>query len=346
MMSLHRSHLAPALLGLMVAVTLAGCAAEKPQPIPVAVVPAAAPPPPPVALAPAVIEAAGAYRAYVQRAAQMTPVFPDGASVERALAEAAAYETKQFSRGSIAYAALVALQSPNFVAGVRTYAVDPATRRDLAAKLAADPYYAQALPSAASAAGLISATLNGDAAKIRRAGELMKQAAYDVQKQKWSMGAVPQPASRLAQAKELSNRQLTAAMEESAKLRASVSGSDPTLLAVSGEAMEPPYTMAVSRGLALAALAALGEGEDEARSLSLLEEGTSASCLNLAKLNLYQCLSVAKPYYEDVFCIGQHILLDTSQCVAKAAGSPKTSAIAEAEKPPIGGAAKVSIAKP
>jgi hypothetical protein len=328
------------------AVILAGCAAEKPQPIPVAVVPAAALPPPPVTMAPAVIEAAGAYRAYVLRAAQITATFPDGASVERALAEAAAYETKQFSRGSIAYSALVALQSPNFVAGVRTYAVDPTTRRELAAKLIADPYYAQALPNAASAAGLISATLNGDAASIRHAGELMKQAAYDVQKHKWSLASVPAPAGRLAQAKELSTRQLTAAMEESAKLRASVAGTDPTLLGVTGDPMAPPYTTAVSRGLALAALAALGEGNDEAGALSLLEEGTSAACLNMAKLNLYQCLSVAKPYYEDVFCLGQHILLDTSQCVAKAAGSPKTSSIAEADKPPVGGSAKVSIAKP
>jgi hypothetical protein len=42
----------------------------------------------------------------------------------------------------------------------------------------------------------------------------------------------------------------------------------------------------------------------------------------MSKLNLYQCLSVAKPHYEDIFCMGQHVLLDTSQCVQKSAASP------------------------
>ena len=40
----------------------------------------------------------------------------------------------------------------------------------------------------------------------------------------------------------------------------------------------------------------------------------------MSKLNLNQCLSVARPYYEDVFCLGQHILIDIGQCVVKGAG--------------------------
>ncbi len=42
--------------------------------------------------------------------------------------------------------------------------------------------------------------------------------------------------------------------------------------------------------------------------------------MKMAKLNLYQCLAVAGPHYEDVFCLGQHALIDTAQCVNKAAG--------------------------
>ena len=60
----------------------------------------------------------------------------------------------------------------------------------------------------------------------------------------------------------------------------------------------------------------------------------------MSKLNLYQCLSVAKPYYEDVFCLGQHILLDTAQCVTKAAGPLPTPTIAAVTPP--GAAAMVS----
>jgi hypothetical protein len=30
---------------------------------------------------------------------------------------------------------------------------------------------------------------------------------------------------------------------------------------------------------------------------------------------------VAKPHYEDVFCLGQHIMIDTGMCVIKASGA-------------------------
>ena len=49
----------------------------------------------------------------------------------------------------------------------------------------------------------------------------------------------------------------------------------------------------------------------------LLGENDGPQCLGMTKLNLYQCLSVAKPYYEDVFCLGQHVLMDTGQCIGK-----------------------------
>jgi hypothetical protein len=40
----------------------------------------------------------------------------------------------------------------------------------------------------------------------------------------------------------------------------------------------------------------------------------------MSKLNLYQCLAVAKPHYEDVFCLGQHIMIDTGACLMKGVG--------------------------
>ena len=52
-----------------------------------------------------------------------------------------------------------------------------------------------------------------------------------------------------------------------------------------------------------------------------LAGSASAMCLNMGKLNLYQCLAVAKPHYEDVFCLGQHVMIDTGMCVLKASGA-------------------------
>ncbi|MGA9657675.1 MAG: hypothetical protein WBQ60_01040, partial [Asticcacaulis sp.] len=80
-----------------------------------------------------------------------------------------------------------------------------------------------------------------------------------------------------------------------------------------------PYSEAINRGLTIAALAILGEGGPERSSalISLLNDGSGPQCLSMSKLMLYQCLAVAKPHYEDVFCLGQHVLMDTGQCIGK-----------------------------
>ena len=76
------------------------------------------------------------------------------------------------------------------------------------------------------------------------------------------------------------------------------------------------------RSLAVAALAALGYADDNsiAQVTPILSDPASATCLNMSKLNLYQCLAVARPHYEDVFCLGQHAMMDTGRCMIKAAG--------------------------
>ena len=270
----------------------------------------------------------------MQRVSTISPTFANGDAVQQSVVVAAAYEQKQFLKGMIAYGALVALQDANFVAGVRTYGVDPVQRKSMAAKLAADPNYAAALPGAASAAGLVVSALNADGAKIRSLGAQVKQAAYDVQHQAWSKANIPDAPGRLARAKALSASPVLPPEEETKKLALAVRGSEAPgapLIAVSGSPVSAPFTPAVSRSLAIAAIAALGEGGEGSEALmqGLSEETSGGFCLNMAKLNLFQCLAVAKPYYEDVFCLGQHILIDTGQCVAKAAGpAPVTTATA------------------
>jgi hypothetical protein len=307
------------------ALVLSGC--ESPAPLPPAVIPPHAAAPPPVSLSGHVVEAASLYHMYMQRAAQITPSFVNGPQIEDSLNAGENYEAQQLSRGVIAYGALVALQDTNFVAGVRTYAVDPDGRRSLAARLVSDPNYVSVLPGAASAAGLVITTLNADSSRVRGAGELVKQFAYDVQHQAWSKKDVIDPLGRLARAKAESSAQMTPVPDDVEQLKTAVTGADGKLasqtISVSGAPSAPPYTPVVTRALAVAALAALGEGGDEndAQVESLLNESSGGFCLNMSKLNLYQCLAVAKPWYEDVFCLGQHVLIDTGQCVAKEAGT-------------------------
>jgi len=96
---------------------------------------------------------------------------------------------------------------------------------------------------------------------------------------------------------------------------------------VSGERRrQPPYPPVVTNALALAALAALGAAGENARAntVALQVEPTSQNCLNESKLNLYQCLAASRPSYEDMFCVGRHIVRDLATCTRAAALPPAT----------------------
>ena len=308
-----------------VSVVAAACAAllaasceSAPPPPP----PAPPPPPPPaVALNSGVAEAAAVYLAYMRDAASISASFTDAAMVQDAVRRAASYEPTQLAHGMVAYAAVLALQSPEYVAGVRQYSVNPEQRAELVRQITSDPAYAAQLPGAEHAAGLIAAQLQADGQSVYRAGEAVKQAAYDVQHQRWSREAVPNREERLERARTLSATRLNPSLDESARLlQAGLNGAG--LPVVSARA-EPPYTEAVIRGLAIAALATLGAAGEDARATTdaLMVENSGSYCLNFSKLNLMQCLAAARPHYEDVFCLGQHILMDTGQCVVESAGA-------------------------
>jgi hypothetical protein len=249
------------------------------------------------------------------------------------------------------------------VASVRTFAVDPAQRQQVINQLIADPAYAIGFKGSDTAAGLIIDTLNTDGLKVYTAGKAVKQAAYDVQHAAWSKTTVLDRDGRLAYAKTMSATPGLADSADVTLLQQASTGAVPLILAppappaatpvalpaaapVAGStaiptvaappavtsavtpaagprSAPPPYKPLVVRGLAVAALAALGAAGDNnlATIDAIMLEPTSAMCLNMAKLNLYQCLAVSKPHYEDVFCLGQHIMIDTGMCVIKASGA-------------------------
>ena len=287
-----------------------------------------APETPPVVLSGPALEAASAFRAYEKQAALISPAFTSGASVEQSLAVGSAYEPKQLSRGEIAYAALIALQDPTFVSAVRIYAKDPGQRRDLAARIEQDPRYAVAFDGSANAAGLIVATMASEAGRIQTAGAAVKQSAYTVQHSAWSKSKIIDPAGRLAQTKARSAAIMASVPEDVTLLRASEGvGEDANAaqaLGVHGQPIAGPYEPVVTRGLAVAALAVLGAGGDDndAAVETVMTAPENGACLNLSKLNLYQCLAVAGPWYEDVFCLGEHALKETAQCLVKETATP------------------------
>lgn len=304
----------PALL-----VALAAACAEAPPKV-------VAPPPPAaptVSLSPRLIELASAYRHYVANTTAIAPGFMDGEAVATSLRTGAQYEPQQLAKGAIAYGAVVALQDRAFVEGVRIYSKDPTQRRQVAYEILKDPAYAVGLSGSASAAGLVIAALGNDAQKLYDNGKAIKQAAYDIQKQPWSKAEVAAREARLANAKSISAAVMSGDVTETARLQqASATGG---LGAPPASAAAPPYTPTVVRALAVAALAVLGEAGDANVStvMGLVTEPNVGMCMNMSKLNLYQCLAVARPHYEDVFCLGQHAMMDTGRCMIRATGLPE-----------------------
>ena len=304
---------------LVFAAGLAGCESAAPPPAPPAPPPLAVnPPPPPVLLPRSIVELASVYEADTQRVSAVDPAeFTNGDRVAAALKNAEGYETEQFQKGQAAYGAIVALQDPTFVATLREFAKDPQRRSQVANALMADPSYVATLKGADSAAGLVISVFSETGKKMIAQGGRIQQAAYDVQHQSWSKADVIDRPGRLALAKSLSNERQQAV--EVATLRLDQNAKGASAMGLAAPPVAPPYTPLVARALAVAAMAAIGEGGDEysPQLTALLNDPTVGQCLHLAKLNLYQCLSVAKPHYEDVFCLGKHAVGDTGQCVMK-----------------------------
>jgi len=327
MPSTTRTRAALTAIAVVVATVLASCSTPPPAPPVVAAPPA----PPPITLSSTIVERASAFRGYMQRVGAINAHFENGEQIQSSLKIAVAYEPKRFLSGATSYAAVLALQDPAYVAAVRTFAVDPTQRQQVINQLIADPAYAVGFKGSDTAAARIIDTLNADGLKVYTGGKAVKQAAYDVQHSPWSKATVLDRDGRLAYAKTMSATPGLADSADVALLQQAWSNPAPPPLVLAPDAVAPaaprsappPYKPLVIRGLAVAALAALGAAGDNnlATIDAVMAEPASAMCLNMAKLNLYQCLAVSKPHYEDVFCLGQHIMIDTGMCVIKASGA-------------------------
>jgi hypothetical protein len=286
-----------------------------------------APPPPPppaaaVGLPSRLVADATAYQAYIQYVTTLSPDFSTGLGVSQALKASAAYQPEAFIRGAVAYAAVAALEDAGFVRELRAAGNSPENRRLMVGYIMADPAYVFLFKGSDRAAGLAKEALGTPALRLYAQGEVITKAAYAVQHQSWSKEEVIDRTGRLAAVKAAAATPFaTPPSDKMSTIQQAASGVAP--LTISAPPAKPPYTPLVARALQVAAIAALGEATDEAyeRMVAVTQESHTDTCLNMAKLNLYQCLAVAKPNYEDIFCIGQHVMQDTGACMARNTGA-------------------------
>jgi hypothetical protein len=243
---------------------------------------------------------ASAFESFMRHARRIDPAFGGPADVAQALQTGAAHEPRELEAGMVAYAALAALQEPRFAAAAR------AGGADLARRIAADPQAALTLAGAEAAEARASGALYAEGEALSGEGAKIKRASYSVQRQAWAKAKVPDAAGRLSRVKRLSSEAYQPAREDAEALQASLAGA---------ERRPGAASPLVARSLALAALSAAGETR---QGQGLMSEPRTASCLHMAKLNLYQCLASAGPHYEDIYCLGQHAMIDPGQCVVEA----------------------------
>lgn len=286
--------------GIAAALALAGCAGK-------ALVSATSPAP----KASAEVEArARAFESFTRKAQAIDPQFSGPSAVARALEVGAGYEPQQLEAGVIAFAALAALQEPRFVAGVRAAAKGKTGRRDLIQRISARPEAALELAGGKLAAGRANAALLRQVGPMIETGRAVKKASYTIQRQAWAKGDTADPAGRLSRVKQISRAGYRPGEGDGARLQRALADGGRK-----GSGASP----AVARGLAAAAMVALGE---PGRANALMKEPKSGMCIRVAKLNLYQCLASAKPYYEDVYCLAAHAMIEPGECVT-AAAEPK-----------------------
>lgn len=302
---------------------------------PVVEAPPPPPPPPPpagpVGMPDQMIDDAAAYFGLVRRVAATPPGFSSAENVATALRNGGAYEPKEFLRGAVAYAAIAALKDQDFVTALRNAGNTPENREAMVRYIELNPVYLYQFKGSDHAAGYAQAALGAGALNLSATGRLIHQAAYDVQHQAWSNETIIDRPGRLTAVEAASSKGIAPAPEERATIQKAASEVEP--LAIDASPLAPPYTPIINRALQVAAIAALGEANNTAylNLASLIEDNITEECLRRAKRDLFQCLAVAKPNYEDIFCIGQHEMMDPAACLATSSGI----ALPEPPPPPL-----------
>lgn len=243
-----------------------------------------------------------------------------------AQARLAAYDADALSRGLIAYAALVAAETPAFNDGLKE-AVDAYGRDQILTNLAQNIRVAAGLPGAEAAAQSILRFAAQDAEQMRAlSGEVEAQAAAAASTD-WGRARLRNQQQRLARINQAGDPPAPAAP---ALQQMKANGVAAPVLASAGDgwaafdpASSPRSRFAptdararrfVDQALALATHYAL---DDDAgvRAPSLTRNDRSKQCFSFAKLNLDQCVAAAGQGYEETFCLGRHALGETSDCL-------------------------------
>ena len=147
----------------------------------------------------------------------------------------------------------------------------------------------------------------------------------------------PTSTTRASDVKRLSTSPHGSPDSETQNLYLMVAGEAPSSVNHRPVARRPTPAGGARRRAGGARLDRPGRRRGRARLGWLTDDYYLDHCLSEAKLSLFECLAVAQPNYEDVFCLGQHAMKDTGACVVIGAGGavPIDIAVKPLDVPPV-----------
>ncbi|MEM5517955.1 hypothetical protein WNY37_13435 [Henriciella sp. AS95] len=271
--------------------------------------------------------------------------FKSSNDIQTALKNLGGQNSDQLTRGWMAYSALVASQNPEFRAAVRD--IEGFYGKDVFVRgLQNDVRYARSLGGGNSAVKSAMTAGKADSARLTATAAFVKEQAYSLQGAGWAKGKVGDSGAIATslRAASLTGRParsemvtaFTAPGIDSVLVSAGSNGAPSVWENVSSAASAirvPDVTAAlginnsrIASGkepiadqiATLAAYRVIGGGGAAAAPMqSAMTEKQTAGCLNMAQLNLQQCVAAAHQHFEVPFCIGEHALADVGRCISK-----------------------------
>lgn len=244
-----------------------------------------------------------------------------------------AHDPAGISGGWVAYAALVAADTPEFAEALKDQMKKKGSKRKgilggkdgLISNLAQDPSFARSLPGADKAIASILAMTAQDGARITSLGEAFKTQAYAMQKTAWGKKRIANSQERIVEAANFSKGRGKAAapafdhqadggviapsLASAKEAWAPDWGAD----APAGRMQEANAEVIMDRILNLAARYSTNTLNPKIVKVYAKNNKTQ-NCLELSKLTLNQCIAATRTPYEEAFCLGEHGLNDIASC--------------------------------
>jgi hypothetical protein len=247
-----------------------------------------------------------------------------------------AHDSFALSGGWVAYAALVAADTPEFAEALEKELgkkKDGRSGKDtFLTALAQDPSYPRKLKGAQAAINSVLEMTAHDASRFSKLGEAFKQEAYAMQKTSWGKERIAASSARLSDAEKFA-RSRPGAQPPSLQAETNKGVTAPSLASAQGAWAanwgttgvpsrngEPNAQVIMDRVLNLAARYAVGGMNDKVVEV-YAKNDRAEQCLSMASLTLRQCIAATRAPYEEAFCLGEHGLNDVAGCVGWVAGS-------------------------